>query len=474
MAADATRARTARRPSIAAVKPTVGRNEPAYAAPGGNIRSAAWPAEPWFGLSYALIVDGTLLRFLYVIRWIQATGRRDKMSIIRTLALAAGSMIPMLAAQAQSLVTLHAFAGGTDGAYPTAGLLYHYGALFGTTELGGAGGQGTVFRLDLKSGRESVLHAFAPGSDGINPVGAPIFFGGLVGATSGGGGGTSCFSGGCGTIYRIDPRSGAETILYRFGGGADGGFPFASPVAAGGALYGTTGFFGGGNGTVYKLDPSSGAETVLHAFTVADGRDPQAPLIKHGSLLWGTTLEGGNDGCAQDGCGVTFTIDLASGAEQVVTIFGDTPDGASPQAGLVVHGGFLFGTTSWGGNGDFGTVFRIDLKTGHEHVLHSFSGRQDGGNPTAGLIYQGGALYGTTSLGGLYTKNCIGTEQRIGCGTLFKIDAETGALTTLYRFTGAADGAAPAAGLIYNGGVYYGTTSSGGAGFEGTVFEFMP
>jgi uncharacterized repeat protein (TIGR03803 family) len=47
-------------------------------------------------------------------------------------------------------------------------------------------------------------------------------------------------------------------------------------------------------------------------------------------------------------------------------------------------------------------------------------------------------------------------------------------LTTLYRFTGADDGFAPVAGLIYHGGAFYGTTSSGGAGFSGTVFKFMP
>jgi uncharacterized repeat protein (TIGR03803 family) len=396
------------------------------------------------------------------------------MSTIRTLALATAGMFPMLAAQAQSLVTLHAFTGGNDGANPTTGLLFHGGALFGATYVGGSGNQGTVFKLDLTTGKETVLHAFTPGSDGVNPSGAPIFLNGLVGATSGGGGGTSCFSSGCGTIYRIDPRSGTETILYRFGGGADGGFPFASPVAVGGMLYGSTGFFGGGYGTVYKLDPSSGVETVLHGFTKADGHEPHAALIKRGSLLWGTTVEGGNTGCAQEGCGVAFTIDPASGAEKLAYSFADTPDGATPQAGLLVHGGFLFGTTTWGGNGDFGTVFRIGLTTGYEQVLHSFSGRRDGGNPTASLTYQGGALYGTTSLGGMYTKNCIDTEQRVGCGTLFKIDAGTGALTTLYRFTGAADGSAPAAGLIYQGGAFYGTTSSGGTGFNGTVFKFVP
>ncbi len=396
------------------------------------------------------------------------------MSAIRILAGAAASLLPMLAAQAQSLATLHSFTGGADGAYPAAALLYHGGALFGTTLVGGTGGQGTVFKLDPRTGQERVLHAFAPGTDGINPAGAPIFLDGVVGVTSGGGGGTSCFSSGCGTIYRIDPHSGAETILYRFGGGGDGGLPYAGQISVGGVLYESTGFFGGGYSTIYRFDPASRAETVLHGFTEADGHDPQAPLVQRGSLLWGTTGEGGNTGCAQEGCGTAFTIDPASGTEKLAHIFAGAPDGSSPQAGLVAHGGFLFGTTTWGGNAAFGTVYRIDLTTGKEHVLHSFSGRRDGGNPTAGLIYQGGALYGTTSLGGLFTRNCTDTEQRVGCGTLYKIDAHTGALTVLYSFTGATDGFAPAAGLIYHAGALYGTTSSGGAAFSGTAFKFTP
>jgi uncharacterized repeat protein (TIGR03803 family) len=61
-------------------------------------------------------------------------------------------------------------------------------------------------------------------------------------------------------------------------------------------LYGTT-INGGGssdNGTVYKIDPNSGTETVVHAFTGADGAHPYASLyINAKGKVYGTTLQGG-------------------------------------------------------------------------------------------------------------------------------------------------------------------------------------
>jgi uncharacterized repeat protein (TIGR03803 family) len=53
-------------------------------------------------------------------------------------------------AQAQTLTVLNSFSGRTDGAYPLADLLMDRdGNLYGTTNLGGAFGYGTVFKLAL-------------------------------------------------------------------------------------------------------------------------------------------------------------------------------------------------------------------------------------------------------------------------------------------------------------------------------------
>ena len=69
---------------------------------------------------------------------------------------------------ADTLTTLHHFA-GADGANPNAGVIQGLdGRLYGTTTNGGAFGHGTVFVMNVTGGL-TTLHHFAL-SDGANPV----------------------------------------------------------------------------------------------------------------------------------------------------------------------------------------------------------------------------------------------------------------------------------------------------------------
>ncbi|HTZ69772.1 MAG TPA: choice-of-anchor tandem repeat GloVer-containing protein, partial [Acetobacteraceae bacterium] len=334
--------------------------------------------------------------------------------VARTSSLVGGLVaiaVPVLAARAQSFQTLYSFTGGADAAYPAGNLLYHDGALFGATLGGGGVGQGAVFKLALGTGREKVLHGFAGGADGSDPVGGLISFGGAIYGATSGGGLFNCLGSGCGLVFRIDPASGAESTVYAFAGGVDGGWPAAGLTAFHGALYGTTYLFGatqGGYGTAFKLDPASGTETVLHQFGAGDGHDPMAALTGRGKYLYGTTYAGGNTGCAQEGCGTVFRIDAATGAEDLLHRFGKGNDGENPVAGLVAVGDSFYGTTSYGGRSAYyGTVFGLDVATGKERTLHSFGSGKGGGNPVAGLTLANGLLYGVTNDGGLFTKNCL-------------------------------------------------------------------
>jgi len=130
-------------------------------------------------------------------------------------------------------------------------------------------------------------------------------------------------------------------------------------------------------------------------------------------------------------------------------------DGANPLAGLVQGtDGSLYATTAHGGASNAGTVFKIGAGKTFT-TLYSFTGGADGGYPT-GTLVEGtdGNFYGTTQGGG--STNCLG-----GCGTVFQI-TPFGVLTTLHSFSGT-DGGVPFGGLVqHTSGVFYGTTFAGG------------
>jgi uncharacterized repeat protein (TIGR03803 family) len=245
-----------------------------------------------------------------------------------------------------------------------------------------------------------VAYRFAYTRDGGRPEGSLIDVNGkLYGTTRfGGGGACSLFGGtGCGTVFRLDPKSGLKKVVYRFrGGSSDGAYPNGGLIDVNGTLYGTTTYGGGGCdndgcGTIFSVS-MTGAETMLHTFDhPSDGQWPFGGLIDVNGILYGTTEYGG--GCD---CGTVYTI-TTSGSEKVLYDFG--PDAQYPVASLLDVKGTLYGTTLAGGSSDYGTVYSITT-TGTEKVLHSFGSSPDGATPTSGLIDVGGTLYGTTPAGG--------------------------------------------------------------------------
>jgi uncharacterized repeat protein (TIGR03803 family) len=347
--------------------------------------------------------------------------------------------------QSQTFTVLHTFTGVPDGAYPVPSLVRdETGHFYGTTEGGGPGGDGTVFKIST-SGEETTLYAFtASEEDGAFPF-APLVYdghGSFFGTTSTGGAFHS------GTVFKVD-KNGKETVLYNFTGGLDGSTPYAGLVLGkDGNIYGTTqtGGSGASFGTIFKVDAASD-ESVLYAFDGgAAGEYPFAGLNWDRGNLFGTTAGDGSSNY-----GTVFQL-TSAGKETLLHSFTGEPDGAFPIAVLIKDSiGNLFGTTQQGGVSNFGTVFELDT-TGALTVLYNFTGSPDGKWPYAGLLKDAaGNLYGTTALGGTFDY-----------GAIFKLDT-TGKLTILYSFTGGADGAFPRGGLIRdNAGNMYGTASNGG------------
>jgi hypothetical protein len=286
---------------------------------------------------------------------------------------------------------LYTFQGGADGQYPGEVLFGANGVLYGTTVSGGANpgvlchsnyrikfGCGTVFEFTPPAENggawtKTVLYTF-PGfkGDGTGP-GSEITFdsqGNIYGVTGSG-------TGGYGTVFQLTPPSttgGAwkETVLHDFTGGNDGGYP-GGTVALGpnGVLYGAGSYSGVANasGVIYELTPPKQAggawtETVLHTFPAFKG-DATTPFttlaIDQSGNLYGTSVFGGSSACYL-GCGTIFKLaPPSSGGAWTETILHDLGNsGQNPNSSIVIfHNGLLYGTTTYLGASDVGSVFTL-------------------------------------------------------------------------------------------------------------------
>jgi uncharacterized repeat protein (TIGR03803 family) len=269
--------------------------------------------------------------------------------------------------------------------------------------------------------------------------------------------------------------AGTTTVIYAFGGGADGEYLDTDLVIDGaGNLYGTTVQGGSGSGTVFQLAPSGSGwtHTVLYRFTGgADGAEPyKGVTLDAQGNLYGTTVAGGGGPC-ESGCGVVFKLTNSGGiwTESVIHTFTGS-DGSGPGSGLTFDkAGNLYGMTPTGGTYGLGVIYQ--LKPGLSgnwsfRVIHTFTGGVDGSSGSAGrlILDHAGNLYGVTTVGGSNGK-----------GVAFKLHrSETGAwiLKALYAFKDRPDGASPYGGLIFDkSGNLYGTTYYGGANNVGTVYK---
>lgn len=178
-----------------------------------------------------------------------------------------------------------------DGADPNGNLVVHNGAFYGTTYGGGIsnGFPGTVLRL-TKTGGETVLYRFGKSSYApAYPTAGLVYSNGLFyGSTELGG------KYGSGTVFSMTP-SGKVKVLHNFGHGTDGWTPQCLLLVYHGNIYGTT-QYGGANhyGTVFVMS-LSGKEQVLHSFTGgSDGAYPTNGLAELNGTLYGTTPTGQN------------------------------------------------------------------------------------------------------------------------------------------------------------------------------------
>jgi uncharacterized repeat protein (TIGR03803 family) len=382
---------------------------------------------------------------------------------------------------------LYVFASPAGGTTPYAPVfLDAAGNLYGTTSDGGAERFGTVFKLTRGGAArapwtETVLHSFVGKADGTFPVA------GVIVDTDGNVYGTSEYGGasGNGVIFELKRREASasgwtETILHSFDPDADGKQCTAGLVFdAAGNLYGTASTGGpANNGTVFKLArPTDGHSawemTLLDTFLdPSGGINPATGVIfdKTGNL-YGTSTRGG---VLQ--AGTVFKLSPPAGGKgdwtkTVIYSFSGGADGASPRSLTLDEAGNLFGVTSEGGATGHGTVFKLTPPTQAngtwtKTLLYAFAGAADGEAPKGGVVLNAaGTIYGTTSGGG-----------KINAGTVFALTPSASGLggwmkTILTDFSGQ-PGTNPYAGVILGPqGELYGITTDGVAASDGAVFR---
>jgi uncharacterized repeat protein (TIGR03803 family) len=412
-----------------------------------------------------------------------------RMKFVEMLAMAIVFSVLSLNASGSTFQVIYNFTGGQDGAAPVdAGNLAidANGNLYGTTEFGGACGQGTLFELSPNGGgwTETVLHSFCGvDNDGLLPSAAPVYF--PITAFGPALDGNAAYGGemGGGVNYQFDfNQLGYEATIYSecasgcipYAGSA--GFPFGGP----GVWYSpqfTGGTNGGGalNGGGYNFCSLPGC---------SDGANPGSGVAVDGQDdAYGTTRSGGtaNQGviyeCAANanGCIESVLHSFAGGLNDGAYPFLATPL-LTQACGPNLCTQTIWGTTPLGGAygeviGGYGTVWSINQLAGF-NLLHSFD-RIDGAWPYAGLTNLNGTFYGTTSGGGPFQQQCCPPRVKAGRGTIYSLTS-SGTLTTLHTFTGF-DGALPYSGLVADtSGNLYGVTFSGGTYNAGVVYEITP
>jgi len=199
--------------------------------------------------------------------------------------------------------------------------------------------------------------------------------------------------GGDGVLFRFDPFTGKDSVLFNFNG-LNGSEPARDLyLSQNGLLYGGCEFGGSKNkGVLFSYNLNNGRENTLVDFSDSNGSNFAWGSTLYKGILYGTTALGGayNDG-------IIFSYNPNNNKDSVVFNFNDT-DGSAAYGGLfVLNDTSFFGMTEYGGTNNVGVLYSLNPLTSKEKVLINFNKSTTGGWTQGGLIKApNGLLYGMT------------------------------------------------------------------------------
>jgi uncharacterized repeat protein (TIGR03803 family) len=290
---------------------------------------------------------------------------------------------------------LHSFSRPDGGTVLPQGIaLGELGAIYVTTYQGGRSDYGSIYLLN-SNGLAVRIHSF-DGVHGGLPAGPLLKRGRYFYGTA--------YVGeiGQGSAFRFDGLGRVE-VLHNFPNTLqpDETLPFGLSEGDAGVFYGATNGWVAppeSHGAVYSLR-ASGEYSVLHYFNGADGSRPfTAPVLAPDGNLYGTTHEGG-----ANGCGVVYRI-APDNTFDVFHSFDEAIDGCHPFGAMIVaSNGKLYGV-------NYNAFYEVSTDAGVQALLRLNESSDPFGSQSALIETAPGVFHGVSSSGGQY-----------GLGTIFRI-----------------------------------------------------
>jgi uncharacterized repeat protein (TIGR03803 family) len=342
-----------------------------------------------------------------------------------------GGVLSLCDTSSFSALPLHHFGASANGFNPKYGLIKASdGKLYGTNNIGGADGNGVVFSINANGTGLIKLHEFTD-AEGYDPRGK------LYEASDGKIYGV-CHIGGptnAGCLYRMDKNGANFQILYNFANLSLGYFPEGGVTEGqGGILYGEFSQSSNGSG-LFSINLDGTGYNVLKFFGPGELAGPIGGLRLYQGYLYGACQVGGN------GSGGLFRIRPNGTGYQQLHVFNST-DGAFPRSAPAIAGnGRLYGSAEQGGANNYGVLYGVDTSGTNFIVYREFEFSVDGAAPGEIIQASDGLLYGTTLSSNINPG---------GGGTVYRMNLDGSAFTTIKEFSFVSEASGPAAVLDLN------------------------
>jgi hypothetical protein len=299
--------------------------------------------------------------------------------------------------------------------------------------LAGTNGAGALFSVNPTTGKRTLVSDFGSpmqGPGGSDPMSVALGTAGDILVVDEDG--AIC---GNGALFKVNPINGARTLVSNFCSAAQGPTgenPHGVALEASGDILVTDRSAGTGvSGALFRVNPITGARTLLSDFGDMTqgpvGRTPTGVIPDTaGQIL---VIDSDFIGPGGVPAGGLFSVNPMNGMRMLLSDFNDMtkgPTGQDPEDVALDAAGHILVTDQTAGTGNKGTLFSVNPMNGMRTVVSDFGNLQQG--PT-GQDIEGGAVRETGDI--LVIDDVTGTS---GAGTLFSVNPMNGVRTVVSDF----------------------------------------